>query len=160
LAYDTKVRAFVPPGGGARATQRLIQSTYDLHPAMVESDHRAAFDFLTRRVRRRALVILFTQVIDDVAAGTVLRLMRGLSSRHLPLCALFRDGALDAMVDSPLAGATDLYRRGAAAEAILWRDRLVRDLKTGGALVLHTLPSRLTPSLVNRYLEIKAQQML
>ena len=50
--------------------------------------------------------------------------------------------------------------RGAAAEAILWRDRLVRDLKAGGALVLHTLPHKLTPALVNRYLEIKAQQML
>jgi uncharacterized protein (DUF58 family) len=160
IAYDTKVRAFVPPGGGARATQRVIQSTYDLHPTMVEPDHRAAFDFLSRRVRRRALVILFTQVIDDVAAGSVLRLMRGISSRHLPLCALFRDGALDAMVDSPPAGIDDLYRRGAAAEAILWRDRLVRDLKAGGALVLHTLPNRLTPALVNRYLEVKAQQML
>jgi uncharacterized protein (DUF58 family) len=161
VAYDTKVRAFVPPGGGSRATQRLIQATYDLHPSMVEPDHRAAFDFLARRVRRRALVILFTQVIDDVAAGTVLRLMRGIGSRHLPLCALFRDGALDAMVESPpSAAAADLYRRGAAAEAILWRDRLVRDLKAGGALVLHTLPSRLTPALVNRYLEVKAQQML
>jgi uncharacterized protein (DUF58 family) len=161
VAYDSKVRAFVPPGGGAHATQRLIQATYDLHPTLVEPDHRAAFDLLSHRVRRRALVILFTQVIDDVAAGTVLRLMRGLGSRHLPLCALFRDGALDAMVDAPLgAGETDLYRRGAAAEAVLWRDRLVRDLKAGGALVLHTLPSKLTPALVNRYLEIKAQQML
>jgi uncharacterized protein (DUF58 family) len=161
VAYDTKVRAFVPPAGGSRATQRLIQSTYALHANMVEPDHRAAFDFLSRRVRRRALVILFTQVIDDVAAGTLLRLMRGIGSRHLPLCTLFRDGALDALVDSPMASnPTDLYRRGAAAEAILWRDRLVRDLKAGGALVLHTLPNRLTPALVNRYLEIKAQQML
>jgi uncharacterized protein (DUF58 family) len=161
VAYDSQIRAFVPPAGGARATQRLIQATYDLHPTLVEPDHRAAFDLLSHRVRRRALVILFTQVIDDVAAGTVLRLMRGLGSRHLPLCALFRDGALDAMVDAPMGpGETDLYRRGAAAEAILWRDRLVRDLKAGGALVLHTLPSKLTPALVNRYLEIKAQQML
>ena len=31
-------------------------------------------------------------------------------------------------------------RRGAAAETILWRERLVRDLKTGGALVLHVPP--------------------
>jgi uncharacterized protein (DUF58 family) len=161
VAYDSKVRAFVPPTGGPRATQRLIQATYDLHADMVEPDHRAAFEFVSRRVRRRALVILFTQVIDDVAAGMVLRLTRGLSSRHLPLCALFRDGALDALVEAPaeLHG-HDLYRRGAAAEAILWRDRLVRDLKAGGAHVLHTLPGKLTPALVNRYLEIKAQQML
>jgi uncharacterized protein (DUF58 family) len=161
IAYDTKIRAFVPPAGGKYATSRLIQSAYALHASMVEPDHRAAFEFLSKRVRKRALVVLFTQVIDDVAAGTVLRLMRGIGSRHLPLCALFRDEALDALVDAPLEGnAGDLYRRGAAAEAILWRDRLVRDLKAGGALVLHTLPNRLTPALVNRYLEVKAQQML
>jgi uncharacterized protein (DUF58 family) len=161
-AYDTKVRVFVPPGGGARATHRLIQSSYDLHPSLVESDHRAAFDFLATRVRRRALVILFTQVIDDVAGSTVLRLMRALTPHHLPLCALFRDGALDALVDGAPARTGDgrLFIRGAAAEMILWRERLVRDLKAGGALVLHTLPHRLTPALVNRYLEIKAQQML
>jgi uncharacterized protein (DUF58 family) len=161
VAYDAEVRAFVPPAGGARATQRLTQATYDLHPALVEPDHRAAFELLSRRVRRRALVILFTQVIDDVAAGTVRRLMRSLAPRHLPLCVLFRDGAVDAIVESPPdAAVSDLYLRGAAAETILWRDRLVRDLKAGGALVLHTLPQRLTPALVNRYLEIKAQQML
>ena len=68
-----------------------------------------------------------------------------------------RDGALDATVEAPRS---DLYLRGAAAEAILWRDRLARDLASGGALVLHTLPEKLTPALVNRYLEIKAQQML
>jgi uncharacterized protein (DUF58 family) len=157
LAYDSEVRAFVPPAGGRRATERLIQATYDVHPALVEPDHRAAFTVLSRRVRRRALVVLFTQVIDDVAAQTVLRLMRSLAPRHLPLIALLRDGALDATAESPRS---DLYLRGAAAEAILWRERLARDLKAGGALVLHTLPERLTPALVNRYLEIKAQQML
>jgi uncharacterized protein (DUF58 family) len=161
VAYDSAVRAFVPPTGGAGATQRLIQATYDLHPSLVEPDHRAAFELLARRVRRRALVILFTQVIDDVAAATVRRLMRTLSPRHLPLCVLFRDGDLDALVEPlPDPVGDDLYLRGAAAEVILWRDRLARDLEAGGALVLHTLPQRLTPALVNRYLEVKAQQML
>lgn len=166
LAYDNAVRAFVPPGGGARATQRLLQSTYDLHPSLVEPDHRAAFDFLASRVRRRALVILFTQVIDGVAAGTIRRLMRTLSPRHLSLCVLLRDGALDGLVEAPVSEGSgrspgrDLYVRGAAAEMILGRDRLARDLEADGSLVLHTLPQNLTPALVNRYLEIKAGHML
>jgi hypothetical protein len=48
----------------------------------------------------------------------------------------------------------------AAAESILWRERLVRDLKAGGALVLHVPPRQTTPAVINRYLQIKAQQLL
>ena len=52
----------------------------------------------------------------------------------------------------------ELYQRAAAA--ILWRDRLVRDLQEAGALVLHVSPRKLTLSLINRYLRIKAQRLL
>jgi uncharacterized protein (DUF58 family) len=161
LAFDAEVRAYLPPSSGRRATRRLVQSTYDLHPRLVEPDFAAAGAFLARRMRRRALVVLFTQVIDDTAARTVLRLMHGLGPRHLPLCVLFREVAVEALLHgAPDRGTDDLYRRGAAAEIVLWRERLVRDLRAAGALVLHTAAATLTPALVNQYLRIKAQQML
>jgi uncharacterized protein (DUF58 family) len=160
-AFDRQVRTYLPPMGGARATQRLITAAYDLHPTLVETDFSAAFDLLSVRLRKRALVVIFTQVVDDVSAQRLLRFMRGLPRRHLPLCILFRDGDVDRLVDEDdIPGDLGLYVRGAAAETALWRDRLVRDLKAGGAHVLHPLPQKLTPALVNRYLEIKAQQLL
>ena len=75
---------------------------------------------------------------------------------------LFRDEALDAMVEphSRQQKPADLYQRAAAAEAVLWRDHLVRELEEAGALVLHVSPRKLTPSLINRYLQIKAQRLL
>jgi len=36
----------------------------------------------------------------------------------------------------------------------------VRDLKIGGALVLHVPPRNTTPAVINRYLQIKAQHLL
>lgn len=163
-AFDSQVRAYLPPTGGARATQKLITVAYDLHPRLVESDFSSAFDLLSRRLRKRALVVIFTQVVDDVSARNLLRFMRGLPGRHLPLCVLFRDGEIDRLVeegDGPgQGGDVGLYVRAAAAETILWRDRLVRDLKAGGAQVITPLPSKLTPAVVNRYLQIKAQQLL
>ncbi len=160
-AFDRQVRAYLPPTGGARATQRLITAAYDLHPALVETDFSVAFDLLSRRLRKRALVVVFTQVVDDVSAQRLLRFMRGLPRRHLPVCVLFRDGEIDRLMDSDdVPGDLGMYVRGAAAETLLWRDRLVRDLKAGGAHVIQALPQKMTPALVNRYLEIKAQQLL
>ncbi len=70
---------------------------------------------------------------------------------------LLRDVEIDELVEG---ASTDPYARGAAAELSSFRDRLVRELKRHGALVLDVTPGQLTPSLINRYLEIKARHLL
>ncbi len=162
LAFDAQVRAFLPPQGGRRAAQRVVAASYDIHAQVVETDFEAAYGYLSQRLRKRSLVVLFTEVIDEVSARSVVRTVRGLGPRHLGLCVLFRDETLDAMAEPHTADAkpADLYQRVAAAEAIAWRDRLVRDLQEAGALVLHVSPRKLTPSLINRYLRIKAERLL
>jgi uncharacterized protein (DUF58 family) len=162
LAFDSRVRAYLPPLSGRRAAERVIAASYDIHAQIVETDFEAAYGYLSQRLRKRSLVVLFTEVIDDVSAKSVVRTVRGLGPRHLALCVLFRDEALDAMVESPATSGkpTDLYQRAAAAEAVLWRDRLVRELEEAGALVLHVSPRKLTPALINRYLRVKAQRLL
>jgi uncharacterized protein (DUF58 family) len=157
LAFADGIKSFTPPAGGAGAARHVIQAGYDLHPELVETDYASAFEHVGLRFRKRSLVILFTQVVDEVAAADLLRLMRGVMPRHLPLMVLLRDVELDALVEG--AG-TDPYARGAAAELSSFRDRLVRDLKRHRALVLDVAPGQLTPALINRYLEIKARHLL
>ena len=161
-AFDTRVRAYLPPQGGRRAAQRVVAASYDIHAQIVETDFEAAYGFLSQRLRKRSLVVLFTQVVDEVSARSVVRTVHGLGPRHLPLAVLFRDEALDLMAEprGTPAKPAELYQRAAAAEAILWRDHLVRDLQEAGALVLHVSPRKLTLSLINRYLRIKAQRLL
>jgi uncharacterized protein (DUF58 family) len=162
LAFDAEVRAFVPPTGGRRAVNRVVQATYDLHPQLVESDFDLAASHLARRLRKRALVVIFTQVIDEVSSASLLALVRGLPPRHLPLCVLFRDEAVEQLAELRLDAAADpdLHVAAAAAEAITWRERLVKELQKGGALVLHVPGREMTPAVVNRYLRIKAQHLL
>jgi len=141
-----------------------VAASYDIHAQIVETDFEAAYGYLSQRLRKRSLVVLFTEVIDEVSAKSVVRTVRSLGPRHLALCVLFRDETLDAMAEprrvEGVIKAADLYQRAAAAEAILWRDRLVRDLQEAGALVLHVSPGKLTPNLINRYLRIKAERLL
>lgn len=163
LAFDERVRTFLPPQGGRRAAQRVIAASYDLHAQVVETDFEVAYGYLSQRLRKRSLVVLFTEVIDEVSAGSVVRTVRRLGPRHLALCVLFRDQAVQDMAEphgmNPVAPA-DLYQRAAAAEAIVWRDRLVRELEEAGAMVLHVSPGKLTPAVINRYLRIKAERLL
>jgi uncharacterized protein (DUF58 family) len=163
LTFADDVRSYAPPEGGSRAARRIVQAGYNLHPELIETNYEVAFQKLSVLVRKRTLVILFTQVLDEVAGKAVVRLARGMLPRHLPLFVLFRDSDVDALLD-PQASATaesgDLYVSAAAAELTSFRDRVVRELKKQGALVLDVPTGELTPKLMNRYLEIKARHLL
>ncbi len=158
LGFDDDLRVFMPPMAGRQASRAIIQATYDLFPRLVEPDYDLAFQSLAARVKNRTLVILFTHVIDFSAAETLVRRVRAVGKRHLPLIICFRDLEVEALADPK--GSSDLYLKGAAAEHLRWQRSLMQDLKRGGALVLETTARELTGKLVSRYLQIKAQRLL
>jgi len=165
LAFSEGVQSFAPPAGGAKAAARVVQAAYHLQPELTETSYAAAVEHVGVRVKKRTLIVLFTQLVDDVAAAELIRLLRGLLPRHLPLLVPFRDVEVEALA----AGAADdsapwddqgPYLRAAGAELVSFRDRLLRDVKRRGALVLDCAPTDLTPALLNKYLEIKARHLL
>ncbi len=164
MTFADRVLNYLPPGPGKSASQRLIRSLFAVHPELVATDYEGAFTSLGPRLRKRSLVVLFTQILDHNAAQQLLRLTRGLLPRHLPLIVLLRDPGLEALVQIDQTQFTPGDHRpfitAAAAEVLSWRERLIRDLKRAGALVLDVLPRELSPNLINRYLEVKARQML
>jgi uncharacterized protein (DUF58 family) len=160
LGFDAGVRVFVPPAGGPGATRRLIQATYDLHPDLVEPDYDGAFRYLAARVRARALVILFSHVIDLTVAQTLVRRVRAVGSHHLPLVVLFRDTDVEALLEPAPKGDADWYTKAAAAEVLRWQKSIANEMKRAGALVLETDARALTGKLISRYLSIKAHNLL
>jgi uncharacterized protein (DUF58 family) len=160
MGFDSQVQSYVRPKAGGASGARLIQASYHLHPRLVESDYEHAFSQLALRQRQRALVVLFTQVLDDAVARTLVRQTRVVMDRHLPLIVLFRDTDLDHLLSGRPADDQDLYVRGAAAEMLRWRSSIMLDLKRAGAFVLDVAPRELTARLVNSYLSIKARHLL
>ncbi|MCB9675137.1 MAG: DUF58 domain-containing protein [Alphaproteobacteria bacterium] len=160
LAFDDRVRAWLPPRGGARSGSRLIRTTYDVFPSLAEPDYALAFRHLSTNVRRRSLVVLFTSVVDEVNAELARNLVRGLGKRHLALTVWVRDPAVDACLERPTTDPLHPWMRGAAAEIAAWRDHELASLRRRGALVVDAPVDQLTPALLARYLEIKARRLL
>lgn len=127
---------------------------------LVESDYDSAFRTLATGVRRRSLVVFFTQLESDVAAKAVLMRTRSLLPTHLPLVVLLRDTEVEGLVADRRRDPHHLYVKAAAAEELRRRDGFARELGRAGALVLPVRAADLTPALVNRYLEIKARNLL
>lgn len=159
LCFSDEIHGFVPPRPGLKQMNRLLHASFDRFPRMVESRYDLAFRYLAAQCRRRSLVVLVTNVIDEVNAGQVQQYLGNLAGRHLPLGVLLRDRRLFDPLD-PQRGAQDLWQAAAAAEILAWRQQALADLARSGVLTLDVFPEALTAPLVNQYLQVKARHLL
>jgi uncharacterized protein (DUF58 family) len=160
LAFSDRVRAYVPPSSGAQRIRRLVHAVHNLFPEPVEPRYDRAFLELEKRCRKRSLLVLLTNLFDEVSAQLVTEYLGNLTGRHLPLAVLLRDHDLFALADGATEPGGSLYRGAAAADLLNWRERAIANLRQRGVLTLDVFPEDLTGDLVTRYLEIKARHLL
>jgi len=161
MSFADNVERYVAPRGGRAAVNSLVRAVYDVHPRLVESDLDASLGQLARQLRKRSLVVVFTQLVDHVSAELLLKRMRSLQPRHLPLCIIFQNEAVNTLI-TPEArpSSLSLYTQAAAAELLSWRDEVLRHLSDAGALVIDVPTGQLTPALITQYLKLKARHLL
>lgn len=160
VCFSDGVHGFVPPRGGMHQMNRLLHAVFDRFPQMVESRYDLAFRYLASHCRKRSLVVLVTNVIDEVNAHQVERYLANLVGRHLPLGVLLRDRRMFEAVEVERPQGKALWRAAAAAEILAWRHQTLTDLASKGVLTLDVFPDQMTAPLINRYLEIKARHLL
>jgi uncharacterized protein (DUF58 family) len=161
LCFSDKIECYVPPRGDSGQINRLLHAGYNIFPRMVESRFDEAFQFMKTKNPRRSLVILLTNLIDEVNANQVTQYISNLHGKHLPLAVFLRDHHLyDPLPPTGQDEPADLYTAAAAADILTWRHHVLTGLQHRGALVLDAFPEQLSAPLVNQYLEIKARQML
>jgi uncharacterized protein (DUF58 family) len=153
------VRRYLEPRKSIGAVHAMLNRVYDLEPTLAVPDYdRAAHDVM-RRMRRRALVILLTNLRDEDDEN-LLPALKLLRTRHLVVLASLREAiigrALSARVDSFDRAVT----HAAAAEYLALRERVFRRIGAAGVIALDVEPERLPIALVNRYLELKREGRL
>ena len=160
LCFSDTIHAYIPPRGGMSQMNHLIQAGFDQFPRLVESRYDQAFLYLSTHCKRRSLVVLATNVIDEVNANSVVDYLTNIRGQHLPLGVLLRDRQMFEAADSPDGDTSKMYRAAAAADILLWRDQVLKDLEHRGVLIVDAFPDELTAPLVNQYLEVKAKHLL
>ena len=160
IVFSDEIHSFIPPRGGMNHMNLLLHTCFDRFPRLVESRYDAAFHHLASHARKRSLVVLITNLIDEVNSSQVERYLTNLVGRHLPLAVVLRDRRLFEAADVEKPAGDSLWRAAAAADILTWRHQVLADLNRKGALTLDVFPEEMTAPLVNRYLEVKARHLL
>lgn len=148
------VNRYSEPRKSVAAVHSILNRVYDIEPTLAVPDYHLAARDVMKQLRRRALVILLTNLRDE-DDETLLPALKLLRTRHLVVLASLRE----AIISRALSARVDSFDRAvthaAAAEYLAQRERTFRRIGASGAVCLDVEPERLAISLVNRYLELK-----
>ena len=160
MVFDQEIRAFVPPSRGDASLRLVRNALIPVTATMAEPDYAGAFRYLATRQRRRALIVFFTDVIDERASRSLVAHVTRGASRHLVVVVALRNDAV--FEAATLRGERDLalYTSAAAEELVAGRQAVLERMRRAGVTVLDVSPQAMTAAVVNKYLEIKGRGAL
>jgi uncharacterized protein (DUF58 family) len=156
IAFSGAVGLTVPPRTGSGQLTRIVQALADVGVDLVEPDYRGAFAEALVRFRRRALVVVLTDLAAAPVAEGLVPAVPLLSRRHLLLVASPSDPAVRTWTVTPPRDAAAAYRMAAALRTEADRRRSARLLGLAGARVVDEPPAQLPQRLIDAYLDLKA----
>jgi uncharacterized protein (DUF58 family) len=160
VTFDRAVRSVVPPGHGPSQLGRVTEALYDLEPQLVESDYRGAFAATVARFRRRALLVLVTELAEEAMTETLVPALPLLLARHLVIVASVSDPDVARWASTAPSDPPAAYRTAAAVAALGRRARAAGLLQGLGASVVDAPPGALAARLADAYLQVKASERL
>jgi uncharacterized protein (DUF58 family) len=155
LAHDRISRAGVFNASRTELLAQLVNAMAPLEPALVESDATAIVSAVQRRVRRRALVVLMTDLNASALDEGLMTVLPQLSAKHQVLVAAVADPRVDRLA-AGRADAAQVYDAAAAERSRNDRRSIASRLRRHGVDVVDAPPDELAPALADHYLAMKA----
>ena len=156
VAFDREIRRrLATRRSGGRA---VVQAIVDVEPRLVDSDYDLAFRAVGGG--KRGLVIVWTDLVDEAAARSLLAAVPVLVRKHALVVASVSDPDLDDAMTREPESTHDVYAAAVALDVLDARTRVAARLRGSGAVVIEASPRRLAEACVGAYLRLKAQARL
>ena len=65
LVFGRRIQAYLPPKRGAEHLDAALEALYAVEPEMIEPSYSRAFEFMAANSRRRSLVVVLTDLVDE-----------------------------------------------------------------------------------------------
>jgi uncharacterized protein (DUF58 family) len=160
VAFGEEIRAMAAPSGGRQQSATVLDLLFRLEPSLDAPDYHGAFGSLLSRYRRRAMLVLLTDLSEPEAMDSLFASIPVLRARHLVVVGAVRDPDLQEAERIRPDRPDDAYFKAAASASAEAREQSANRLRAMGVDVLDREPGALTGAIADHYLDIKARGRL
>lgn len=143
-----------PPVKGQHSMTTILNHLYDYQTTKSPSDYTEAAEVLMARQRRRALIVLLTNLRSEDSSD-VLPAVRVMQRRHLVMVASLREKSVQKAIKTPIESFDDALMFGASHLYLEERARLFEEVRSSGIVTVDSTAPELPIALTNAYLEVK-----
>ena len=136
----------------------IMQALYKEETMFLESDFELLYTQIRHKIKKRSLIILFTNFETQHGLQRQLPYLRSIARHHLLLVIFFENTELSKLGTTAAATKTDIYVKAIAEKFVFEKKLLVKELYKYGITAMISTPEQLTVNAINKYLEIKAKQ--
>lgn len=160
IAYSNKVKVYVPAGKGLPHLQALTRAVYDLSTDFVESSTQIAFAHVLRFLKKRSLVVLFSDMESYLYNQEMMPYVQRLRRSHQVLLLSLQDPLIHEWARVRAEDSRQAYKMSMAHKFTTDRTAYVNEMAGRGIPVMDVPADQLTLSAVNAYLDLKARDRL
>jgi len=160
ITFSNKIGAIINADSQKEQLQKITKTLYDQETEFHESDFRLLFQIVRQRIRRRSVLMIFTNFEHAQDLQRQIKYLKALSRSHLLVVIFFTNAQIEGAANAKLSrDVKDIYFRTFAQENIMEKEKMVTELRKTGIQVILSKPEDLSINTINKYLEIKAKRM-
>lgn len=160
ITYGDKWINLLPAERTNMQMNNILYRLYNLKTNFLESDIERLYINIKTRIPNRSLLIYFTNYEALSSMERDLPYLRMLNKNHLLLLVFFENTELQSLLNSKVETVEQAYAKIIAEKFAFEKKQIVKSLQQHGILSILTTPQNLTVNALNKYLEIKARQLL
>ena len=138
----------------------IIETLYKQNTEFKESDYEAVWVTIHKRITQRSLILFFTNFETYSSLERQLPFLKKIAQHHLACVVFFQNTLLEEIHESNPDDIEGIYIKTIADQFAFEKRQIVKDLRRHGVLSILTTPQNLNIDVINKYLEMKARQMV
>ncbi len=160
ITFSDQVHSLLPPARKGGHLQQIMDVLYNQQTNFNESSYEKLYATISGKIRQRSLLILYTNFEGLPSLKRQLPYLKKIASKHLLLVVFFENTEIHELAGHDSRNIEEVYVHSIARKFIHDKKVMANELKHAGIMSLLTPPEGLSVNLINKYLEIKARELI
>lgn len=160
ITFSNKVNDIVAADRRNNQLHTLLETLYKQQTEFKESDYEAVWVAIHKRITQRSLILFFTNFETYSSLERQLPFLKKIAQNHLICVMFFQNTLLEEIHESTPDNIEGIYIKTIADQFAYEKRQIVKVLRQHGILSILTTPQNLSVDVINKYLEMKARQMV
>lgn len=157
LSFSKEIQQFVPADNRPNQIHKLLQALYAEVSTTYESDYELVYQILRRKIKRRSMIMLYTNFESIYSLQRQLEVLRKINKLHLLVVVFFMNKEMEDFAQQPIYSLEDTYQKTSTDRAVIEKRTILKTLNQYGIRAVLTYPEDLSIQTVNQYLALKAR---